>query len=156
MGEDLPEIAKHPEEHISQFMTDFLNSFSDVKDQEAAPGILHPVFDEWVYMRDNQFRQARHRLVAAITLRRHAGSSQARELGHITDEHLFRWMIAHPQEMAKIEGILTNEEILKIYIEFWSNHLNRILAWVQKQALELDDKRDYVEGDLDDDSYFDS
>lgn len=153
MGEALPEHIAKPDQNVTQFMTDFMNSFSDVRDHADAPALLLPVFDEWTYMRNNQFREARQRLIASITLRRFAASPQAREIGHITDEHLFRWMIAHPQEMAKIEGILSTDEILKIYIEFWSNHLNTILAWVQKAAIALDDKKDFVEEDEDEEHW---
>lgn len=154
MGEPLPDHVIQPRESIAQYMNDFLNSFSDVEDRDSAPALLLPVFDEWVYLRTDQFKTARLRLGDVISQRRMSGSTLAREYGLITDEFLFKWMMRHPIEMAKIEGVLTTEAIEKIYASFWLNHLNRLLAWVQKQAIAVDDEKAYDPADLDDDDYF--
>ena len=154
IGEDLPDHVIKPRENIAQFMNDFLNGFSDVDDRDSVPALLLPVFDEWVYLRTDQFKTARLRLSDAISQRRMSGSNLAREYGTITDEFLFKWMLRHPMEMAKIEGVLTTEAIEKIYAEFWLNHLNVLLTWVQKQAIAVDDEKAYDPADLDDDDYF--
>lgn len=154
MGEPLPDHVIQPREVISQYMNDFLNSFSDVEDRASAPALLLPVFDEWVYLRTDQFKTARLRLGDSIGQRRQYGSNLAREYGTITDEFLFKWMIRHPQEMIKIDGVVTTEAIEKIYAAYWLHHLNQLLAWVQKQAIAVDDEKAYVPEDLDDDDYF--
>ena len=151
---DVPETVGKPSQTVAQYMNDFINSFSDVLDRDAAPAILLPVFDDWAYIRDKQFEKARFKLVETIVLRCFYGRAEAREYGHITEEFLFKWMLTHPLEMAKIEGVLSTDAIIRIYHGFWLNHLNVILAWVQKQAIAIDDDKDYSEPDDEDDDYF--